>query len=57
MILPFLLFFSAPALAEGDFEMFYEVCEVTGELRPVRLRDINISEALSYNEVKDLSEQ
>ena len=43
-ILILLLLFSTPALAEGNLEMFEEICEVTGEVRTgYRLRDINIS--------------
>ena len=35
------LLIGAPAMAEGDLEMFEEICEVTGEVkRGFRLRDI-----------------
>ena len=42
-LLLILLLFSTPAFAEGDLEMFEEVCEVTGEVRRgFRLRDIKM---------------
>lgn len=35
------LLLGSPAMAEGDLEMFEEICEVTGEVkRGFRLRDI-----------------
>ena len=41
MILALLLFLTEPAMAEGELEMFEEICEVTGEVRRgFRLRDI-----------------
>ena len=41
MLLATLLFLTTPAMAEGDLEMFEEICEVTGEVkRGYRLRDI-----------------
>lgn len=30
-----LLFLSPPAIAAGDYEMFVEICSVTGELKVV----------------------
>ena len=43
MLLSILLFLTPPAMAEGELEMFEEICEVTGEVRRgFRLRDINI---------------
>ena len=40
-MLALLLFLTSPAMAEGDLEMFEEICEVTGEIRTgFRLRDI-----------------
>ena len=42
-LLLILLLFSAPAFAEGELEMFEEICEVTGEVRRgFRLRDIKM---------------
>ena len=41
MLLLILLFLTPPAMAEGELEMFEEICEVTGEVRRgFRLRDI-----------------
>ena len=35
------LLLGQPAVAEGDLEMFEEICEITGEIRTgYRLRDI-----------------
>ena len=33
MLLATLLFLTTPAMAEGDLEMFEEICEVTGEVK------------------------
>ena len=40
MLLATLLFLTTPAMAEGDLEMFEEICEITGEVKTgFRLRD------------------
>lgn len=40
-LLLILLLFCTPAYAEGELEMFEEICETTGEVRRgFRLRDI-----------------
>ncbi len=37
------LLVGTPAIAEGDLEMFEEICEITGEIRTgYRLRDIKM---------------
>ena len=43
MLLATLLFLTTPAMAEGDLEMFEEICEVTGEVRRgYRLKEIKL---------------
>jgi len=33
MLLISLLLFASPAMAEGEYEMFEEICAITGEVR------------------------
>ena len=47
-----LLFLSPPAIAAGDYEMFEEVCSVTGELRVVE-RWTSSAEVPGYIEQND----
>jgi hypothetical protein len=43
LVLLLLLLLTPPAMAEGDLEMFEEICEVTGEVKSgFRLRDITM---------------
>ena len=57
MLLATLLFLTTPAMAEGDLEMFEEICEVTGEVkRGYRLRDIR-TQTLPQASLQSPSEQ
>ncbi len=51
MILGILLLFATPVMAEGQFEMFEEICEITGE---VKQRFVYASSFSDYNIVKPL---
>ena len=52
MIILFLLF-GSPAVADGPFEMFQEICEITGEVKQTIVYD---SAQLSVVEPLDLEE-
>ena len=57
MILALLLILNQPAMAEGELEMFEEICEVTGEIRTgFRLRDIK-TQTLPQVSLQSPSEQ
>ena len=60
MILLLLALFtlSVPAMAEGELEMFEEICEITGEVRTgIRLKDINLSRLQTSNPTSSQSMQ
>ena len=51
------LLLGSPSMAEGDLEMFEEICEVTGEVkRGYRLRDIK-TQTLPQVSLQSPSEQ
>jgi hypothetical protein len=57
MILALLLILNQPVMAEGELEMFEEICEVTGEVRRgFRLRDIK-TQTLPQVSLQSPSEQ
>ena len=59
MMFLLLLLFTTPVLAEGELEMFEEICEITGEVRTgYRLREIEIkTQTLNPISLQQPSEQ
>ena len=58
LLLLALLTLSVPAMAEGELEMFEEICEITGEVRTgIRLKDINLSRLQTSNPTSSQSTQ
>ncbi len=55
MILAILLLFASPALSEGEYEMFEEICEITGEVKQ-RFVYASAFTELSVVETLDLKE-
>ena len=51
MILLVILLLASPAMAEGELEMFEEICEITGE---VKQRFVYASSFSDYNVVEPL---
>ncbi len=51
MIIVILLLFASPVMAEGQYEMFEEICEITGE---VKQRFVYASAFTEYTVVEPL---
>ena len=55
MILLVILLLASPAMAEGELEMFEEICEITGKVKQRFVYSSSFSE-LSVVETMDLEE-